>query len=203
LLRFSGANRYAILPQTDGGSRTSLSVEIGPRSGDWSALGTATGLITRDIFGLWVEHACTAAGTGLMFAVLPNVDLADMPSTVQQLRAAHSENSAEVQAAQPDPETAKFHAAFWEAGATVSNAGTGWKLEASAPCVALAQELGPTQLSISVATPLLGEPLTITVDRPLHGVNCTSVGDGRTAFHFGTLPSGDWLGDTVTVTCGA
>ena len=53
----------------------SFSVEIGPRSGDWSALGTASGLITRDVFGLWVDHPCSSNGDAVAFAVRSFVHL--------------------------------------------------------------------------------------------------------------------------------
>eukprot|EP00035_Acanthoeca_spectabilis_P010039 m.177173 g.177173 ORF g.177173 m.177173 type:complete len:324 (+) comp14908_c0_seq1:621-1592(+) len=197
--RFSNGSRgtgYALLNS----SQYDLSIELGPRFGDWSALGTAHGTISRNIFGLWVEHDCAKLGNEVTFAVFPNVQLDDMNSAVQQLRQSIQENRGAAQASQVDPETSKLHAAFWTPGAKLMNAPVGWQMQASDPCVVIVEEGGPTVVSISMATPL-AESLTITIDRPLHGENCTVLPDNSTVFHF-TPPKGDYLGQSQTVVCG-
>lgn len=189
-------NRYALLNS----SQYDLSIELGPRFGDWSALGTAHGTISRNIFGLWVEHDCAKLGNEVTFAVFPDVQLDDMNSAVQQLRQSIQENRGAAQASQVDPETSKLHAAFWTPGAKLMNAPVGWQMQASDPCVVIVEEGGPTVVSMSMATPL-AESLTITIDRPLHGENCTVLPDNSTVFHF-TPPKGDYLGQSQTVVCG-
>eukprot|EP00038_Savillea_parva_P025095 m.46197 g.46197 ORF g.46197 m.46197 type:complete len:532 (+) comp6732_c0_seq1:1-1596(+) len=210
-----GTGYTLLTPSSPTGTTTStttlpdLSIEVGPRRGDWSALGTSTGIITRNVVGVWVDHPCespssTHANNGAVaFAILPTASLATMQSSVVSLSNVLANNDASVQAAQTDADAPRVHATFWTAGATSSGAAPGWRFTSSAPCAMLAQELGPTQLSVSLATPLATGPITITVDRTLRGPNCTSVGPDVTAMHFAAPPSDDYIGSTQTVTCGA
>lgn len=51
-----------------------LSVEVGPKSGDWAAIGISTqGVETVDLFAAWVDHGTTNSSVPLSYSVFPAV----------------------------------------------------------------------------------------------------------------------------------
>ncbi len=96
-----------------------LSIEVGPKTGNWSAIGiSAQGLATVDLFAAWIDHDTTPPAP-LSYSVFPAVDEPSFTHKVSGMQVQNIANNASVSAIyDADHRTAMI--VFWaDAGGSV------------------------------------------------------------------------------------
>ncbi|PSS37709.1 hypothetical protein PHLCEN_2v402 [Hermanssonia centrifuga] len=75
-----------------------LSIEVGPKTGNWSAIGiSAQGLATVDLFAAWIDHGTTPPAP-LSYSVFPAVDEPSFTHKVSDMQVQNIANNASVSA---------------------------------------------------------------------------------------------------------
>ena len=212
-------------------SVSTLEVALANRTGDWSALGTDSGNITRATLTVLARHgACPLGGASghnasFAYAVMPNVSL-PAAQAFARARAAGGPpagsgpsvtvlaNTNAIQAAvmPVDGGQELTAAVFWDETQLALKA----VAKVTAPCVLLLRraanttaEAGPAAAAattVTVSSPVFTGEITVTLDGGLHQSCRLTQGQGKLVDQGNgvltfTLPSGDYLGQSQVATC--
>jgi hypothetical protein len=227
LLKFSSS----VLPPTAAASSSGgvMRVTNTNRSGDWAALGTSHGNVTRETFELsWTHGRCAAGGGGSRgggsrggdsvggdsvggdsaFAYRTLVGV--RPSQIPAEQSLVVVNNRSAQAIFDKP-AGMLQAVLWEAGGL--HVQEGWDLAANASCLVMMREQlkaatkgaagapAEYEFQVTASNPEGVLYLAVSVDRQLVGANCTyDPASNRTSFGF-ELGTGDWAGQSRTISC--
>jgi hypothetical protein len=82
-----------------GAAPATLSVDVGPKSGNWSAIGISTqGVETVDLFAAWIDHGVGAPDVPFAYSVFPAVDQRKFAKKALRTQLQTIQNDADVSA---------------------------------------------------------------------------------------------------------
>ena len=193
-------NRTGYIPMI--GTDVPLHVNVGPRRGDWASIGTGSGVITRDVFDVWIDHGTSGASAG--YAVFVNVDLNDVAKSDDLKVVRSSDGSAR---GVFNASSGLIEVVFWKAGEIEIS--TNLSISVDFPVLVLVDPVGgpdwsTNSFSVSLSSPAYPPSNGVNVRFSPLNVKCRTPGETRLA------PSGTEvnvklspieLGKTVTFEC--
>lgn len=219
--RYAGGTRGTAYLPLDAATAV-LEVALLNRTGDWSALGTASGNITRPVLTVLARHgACPLANVSVAYAVLPNTTLSEAVLAAAELMRSAGAGSVqgytgaqtvltntEALQAVRSPAVAGgtlTQAVFWNASATLEGVA-----RVSAPALLQLRVAGNGQTVVALSSPTVVGNVTVSLLGARAGSGATCVlagGQGAVAVESDgssltfTLPGGDWLGQSQVANC--
>jgi chondroitin AC lyase len=189
-----------------------MHVNNGPRTGDWSSIGTSHGTITLNVFDMYIDHQLpSGAPHHFQYAVTPLTGLSQMDTLYQSQ--ANIKIISNTPAAQAifNIKDKTLSAVVWAQNGAELNAGEGWQIQVTVAVLIIVSEdaTTPGRLTISLSSPLYptAEGVTVRIDRSMRckqGLSWQKVEvDGlRVVTSVNVyLPDGDQWGSSVTLEC--
>ncbi len=182
-----------------------LGVEVGNKTGSWSAIGPFHGTVEGRLWSAWVEHGARFAGAAAGYTLAPNTTAGDMPAAAAtRAGAACVVNTPELQgagAAALDGGGLLASVVWARGGAATphcATVGVGFAVDGDGVFLL---RLNASHAVATASHPALwaaGEARQLTLDRPLKsGEGCTASG----ALQLTLPPAGDLMGSSVARAC--
>ena len=187
-------------------------VRAAPQSGTWTSIqerAPDTGLVTQDVFSLWIDHGARPESAGYAYRVVPGLpagDLAAYPSRAPVTIVANERLLQAIAYAQANA-SPLIQAVFYAAGRLELDAGRA--IETDAPCL-LMLRCHEDGVTLSVADPTQARRrIQIQIAGQYAGPDCTYDPDREVSVIAVDLPAygapadapsaGDWAGQSVQI----
>ena len=199
-------NNIAYLLQTQG-VYSSVGAEVSTKSASYSTIGPYNETVTGRTVTVWLDHGVGPYTRDYSYMIVPNVDVQSLPQIIQRYE---SENIFSCFS-----NNLQFHGVAWS---TIQRAsfvlwnGTPTKFTCQSSSFKLTAEIKSsgiylfnetsTEFSVTVSHPIvIGQSLTVNVDRVGFGTGCTALSDSSTDVTIPLPTIKQYLGSSVTVTC--
>ncbi|GJE86084.1 polysaccharide lyase family 8 protein [Phanerochaete sordida] len=180
-----------------------LSVEVGPKSGDWAAIGISTqGVETVDLFAAWIDHGTCDSSVPLSYSVFPAVSQDKFIAKALETPVEVIQNDAEISAVY-DPVHRAAMFVFWDqAGGSTTFCPSPYEASitvASSGNAAVVYRIDSQNVTVSDPSQTLGSvDLTFTVGD--YGTKPPRWGSQSSKQLHIDLPSAGVAGDSVSQT---
>jgi chondroitin AC lyase len=170
-------------------------VRADAQTGTWTSIeedSSRKDPVTKDVFGLWVDHGVRPVNGSYAYAVMPGVDLGTFTSLSKKLPFHVISNSVDIQAV-AFPDEGIVQAAFFQAGSV--QVLDGLSLRVDAPClVILQQQSDKWTVSVSDPTQRLDQ-VHVTLGGSFEGEG--AMPEGASTVVTIDFPQDQWSGKTV------